>query len=111
MSRRFVTTNVAGYSRAAATERGISPVFARRSVALAVHRACKAARIHVVRDSDPCRAGQHDSADSVLAIARAKFDELDDRRRKLDDTRSRLERLIAISRGSEQRRLHGAPGD
>lgn len=36
------------------------------------------------------------SADSVLAIARAKFDELDDRRRKLDDTRSRLERLIAI---------------
>ena len=36
------------------------------------------------------------SAESVVQAARAKMDDLDRRRRELDDTRSRLTRLVAL---------------
>ena len=46
---------------------------------------------NLVGDHDGC-----DTAESVLALARAKIQELDERQRSLVDTRSRLTRLVAI---------------
>ncbi len=40
--------------------------------------------------------GSAGSADSILSMARAKVEVLDERRRVLDETRSRLTRLIGI---------------